>query len=79
MILLVDPDGALLERAHILLEDLELDGAGADPTRLGGQDDVPAALSGRRQGENLARGLPFRDQKTVRAVDENTGNVLKYK
>jgi hypothetical protein len=77
MILLVDPDGALLERADVLPEDLELDGGGTDAPGLGGDDDVAASLPRRRQRHNLARGLPFRDEQTVRAVDEHTGQVLQ--
>jgi hypothetical protein len=77
MVLLIDPDGALLERADVLPEDLELDGGGADAPGLGGDDDVAASLPRRRQRHNLARRLPFRDEQTVRPVDEHTGQVLQ--
>ena len=76
MVLLIDPDGALLERADVLPEDLELDGGGADAPGLGGNDDVAASLPRRRQRHNLARRLPFRDEQTVRPVDEHAGQVL---
>lgn len=58
---------------------LELYGRSAYASRLGGNDDIAAALSGRRQCDYLARGLPFRDQKAVRTIDEHSGQVLVAK
>lgn len=76
MIFFIEPDGGLLQRAHILLEDLELNGTRADPARLGGDDDVSPPLLGGRQSDDLALGFPFRNEKTVCTVDKNACQVL---
>ena len=76
MILLVDPDCALLQRPDILGEDPDLDAAGAHAPGGGHDDDVTLASLGGGQRHNLPVRLPLGDQETVAAVDEDTHEVL---
>ena len=76
MILLVDPDCALLQRPDILSEDPDLDAAGAHAPGGGHDDDVTLASLGGGQRHDLPVRLPLGDQETVAAVDEDTHEVL---
>ena len=77
MILFIHPNGRLLHGPNIVfLQDLKLDGTGADAAGPCSHDNIAGALLGRGQRDNLTLTAPLGDKQAVGAVDKHTDQIL---